>query len=74
MQPREAAASAFSVQLESMRLLGVADRRACGAPDGRPDRTGHHGPGDGAGGRLLFNAVAAGRQGQGSGAGQRQYG
>lgn len=58
----------------SVRLLGVADGRAGGAADRRPDRTGHHGPGDRAGSRLLFNAVAAGRQGQGSGAGQRQDG
>ena len=51
----------------SVRFLGLADGRAGRTAYGRTDRSGYEGPGDGAGGGLLFNGVTAGRDAGGGG-------
>lgn len=44
----------------AFRLVDMADRRPGSAAHRRPDRSGHHGAGDGAGRGLLLDRVSAG--------------
>ena len=65
---------AFGVTPVSVRFLGLADGRAGRTAYGRTDRSGYEGPGDGAGGGLLFDGLAAGRDAGGGEAGSEDQG